>query len=83
MQLTEPRDKAPVLQPDDIKKLQKIIGALLYYVRAVDGTLMATLNELVSAQSKGTQATMQATKNLMDYCHTHSDTKVRYCASQM
>ena len=58
LQLTEPRDKAPVLQPDDIKKLQKIIGPLLYYARAVDGTLMATLNELASIQSNGTQATM-------------------------
>ena len=44
---------------------------------------MATLNELAPAQSQGTQATMQATKNLMDYCHTHSDANIRYCASQM
>ena len=81
--LTEPRDKTPLLQPDDITKLQKIIGAVLYYARAVDGTLMTTLNELASTQSKGTQATMQANKNLMDYCHTHSDVTVRYFASQM
>ena len=42
--LTEPREKIPLLQPDDITKIQKVIGALLYYARAVDGTLMATLN---------------------------------------
>ena len=83
MQLTEPTDKTPLLQPDNITKLQKIIGAVLYYARAVDVTLTATLNELASAKSKGTQATMQATKNLMDYCHTHSDATIRYCASQM
>ena len=83
MQLKEPRDKTTLLQPENITKLQQIIGALLYYARAVDGTLMATLNELSSAQSKGTQATMQATKELMDYCHTHSDAKVRYCTSHM
>ena len=83
VQLTEPRDKTPFLQPDYITKIQQIIGAVLYYARAVGGTLMATLNELASAQSKGTQATMQATKKLMDYCHTHSDAKIRYCASQM
>ena len=82
-QLTEPRDKTPLLQPDNITKLHQIIGALLYYSRAVDGTLMATLSELASAQSQGTQETMQATKNLMDYFHTHSDAKIRYCASQM
>ena len=83
MHLTEPREKIPLLQPGDITKIQKIIGALLYYARAVDGTLMATLNELASAQSKGTQAAMQATKKLMDYFHTHSDAKIRYCTSQM
>ena len=75
--------KTALMQPDDITKLQKIIGAVLYYARAVDGTLMATINELASAQSKGTQATMQANKNLMDYCHSHSDATIRYCASQM
>ena len=81
--MTEPRDKILLPKPDDITKLQQIIGALLYYTRAVDGTLMATLNDLASVQSKGTQATMQATKKLMDYCHTRSDAKVRYCASQI
>ena len=49
----------------------------------MDGTLITTLNELASAQTKGTQSTMQDTKNLMDYCHTQSDATIRYCASQM
>ena len=44
---------------------------------------MAILNELAPKQSQGNQVTMQATKKLMDYCHTHSDAKIRYCASQM
>ena len=44
---------------------------------------MATLDEWVSAQSLGTQATMQATKSLMNYFHTHSDAKIIYCAIQI
>ena len=44
---------------------------------------MDTLNKIASTQSQGTQANMQATKRLMDYCHTPSDAKIRYCASQM
>ena len=83
VQLKDPRDKTLLLQPDNMKKIQQIIGALLYHARDVDVTLIATLNELASAQSKVTQVTMQATKNLMDYCHTHSDVKVRYCTSKM
>ena len=81
--MTYPRDKTPLLQPEDITKLQKIIGAILYYARAVDGTLMTTLNELSPAQYKGTQATMQDTKKMMDNCHTHSEATIRYRASQM
>ena len=83
MQLTDPRDKTPLLQPDEITKLQQIIGALLYYSRAVDGTLMATLNELASAQYKFTRATTKSAKKLMDYCRTHSDASVINFASQM
>ena len=64
MQLTEPGDDTPLLQPDNITKLQQIIGAVLYYARDVDGNIMTTLNELAFAKSKGNQATMQATKNL-------------------
>ena len=83
VQFTEPEDKRPLLQPKDITKLQKIIGALLYYARAVDGTLMTTLNELASAQTNGTQATMRATGKLIYYCHTHSDATMKYCSIQM
>ena len=43
---------------------------------------MATLNELASAQSQGTQVTASQQK-MMDYCHTHSDAKSRYCAIQV
>ena len=72
-----------MLQPNDIIKLQQIIGAMLYYARVVYCTLMTTLNKLVSAQTNGTQATMRATENLMDYCHTHSDAMIQYCSSQI
>ena len=44
VQLTETGEKIPLLQPDDITKLQQIIGAVLYYARVVDSTIMATLN---------------------------------------
>ena len=82
VQLTDQVDKTPLLQPDDITKLQHIRGDFLYYTTDVDGTLMTTLNELSSAQSRGTQSKMQATKKLMEYCHTHSDAMIRYCTSQ-
>ena len=66
VQLTEPEDKTLFLQPKDIKKLQQITGAMLYYERAVYFTFMTNLNELAYAQTNGTQATMRATEKLMD-----------------
>ena len=83
VQLIDLEDKTPLLQLENITKLQQITGAVLYYARAVDGTLMTNLNELASAQSKGTQETMQATKKLMDYWHTHISATIIYCTSQM
>ena len=83
VQLTDPRDKTPLLQPDDITKLQQIIGDLLYYARALDDTLMATLNEMASVEYQGTQETMQATKKPMEYFHTHSESKIISCGIQM
>ena len=56
---------------------------MLNNARAVDGTIMNTLNELELAQDNGTQATMRDTEKLMDYCHTYSDAPIRYCANQM
>ena len=81
-QLTETEDKTPLLQPMDITKLQKILRLMLYYARAVIFALMNTLNKLASTKANVTQATMRATKNLMNYCHTHSDSTIRYCASK-
>ena len=66
VQFTEPEDKTLFLQPKDIKKLQQITGAMLYYERAVYFTFMTNLNELAYAQTNGTQATMRATEKLMD-----------------
>ena len=83
VQFTEPEDKKPLIQPKDITKTQQIIGAMLYYARAVYGTLMTTFNGLASAQITGTQATMRDTEKLMNDCHTHSDVTIRYCSSQM
>ena len=83
VQFTEPKDKTPLLQPKDIAKLQQITGAVLYYARAVYGTLITTLNKISYAQTNVTQATMRATENLMDYYHTNSDATIRYYSSQI
>jgi hypothetical protein len=83
IQYSEAEDTTKPLHPKETKQLQEIIGTLLYYGRAVDSTMLVSLGTLASAQTKGTQATKKAAAQLLDYCFTHPDAKVRYHASGM
>jgi hypothetical protein len=67
VQLAKEKDTSPKLSPDKIKHIQQIVGTLLYYLRAVDPTLAAALSTIVAQQSNGTQAVMDACKQLLDY----------------
>jgi len=49
----------------------------------VDPTLLTTLGTLATQQSQGTQATMEALTQLLNYCATHPDACIRYHASDM
>ena len=44
---------------------------------------MVTLNELESAQIPGVNMAKKTARKLMDYCATHENAKIRYCAYQM
>jgi hypothetical protein len=46
-------DKA-LLPAADIKRVQQVVGTLLYYARAVDSTMLVALNAISAAQSKAT-----------------------------
>ncbi len=79
------------LQPDDTppishttrKYLQQVIGTLLYYARAVDNTMLVAISTLSSVQATGTEATMTAVVQLLNYCATHPNAVIRYNASDM
>ena len=76
-------DKSPPLTPDQIKRVQKIVGTLLYYGRAVDSTLLTALSTIAARQSNGTQAVANACHQLLDYVATHPDAGIRYHACDM
>jgi hypothetical protein len=76
-------DTTAPLPADQITRLQQIIGALLYYARMIDCTMLVALGTLASAQSKGTKATMDAAIHLLNYCSTHPDAVIRYHKSNM
>jgi hypothetical protein len=69
----EPDDKA-LLPAADIKRVQQVVGTLLYYARAVDSTMLVALNAISASQSKATKNTAAAIVHLLDYaarlcCH--------------
>jgi hypothetical protein len=77
---------APTSSPLDdasVKKLQQVLGVLLFYARMVDSTLLVDLNTLSSEQSQATTSTMKALTHLLNYCATHPEATIRFKASDM
>jgi hypothetical protein len=82
-QYVEHETTRPALSAEYINKLQQLTGTLLYYARAVDPTLIMPINVLASEQSRATADTADKIIKLLNYCNTHSETKIRYHASGM
>jgi hypothetical protein len=82
-QYVENETTSPALSNKDVNKLQQLTGTLLYYARAVDPTLIMSINVLASEQSRATEDTSDKVIKLLNYCHTHPETNIRYHASDM
>ena len=82
-QMSEDPDTTPPLDKLGIKRLQQVVGTLLFYARAVDPTMLVALGTLAAQQTKGTEATMTACCQLLDYAATHPDAAIRYRKSGM
>ena len=82
-QYAETEDTTAPLDAAGTKRVQEVLGTLLFYARAVDSTMLVAIGDIATQQAKGTKATMQAIVQLMNYCTTHPDAIVRYHASEM
>jgi hypothetical protein len=78
-----PIDNSELLDLKGIRKVQQVVGALLFYARAVDNTLLPALSTIASEQTQATELTLQRCHQLLDYCATNPDAKVRFRASDM
>jgi hypothetical protein len=54
-----------------------------YYARAVDPTVLMSLNEILTEQTKATGKPQAATNQLLYYLAMHPDATIRYHASDM
>ena len=78
-----PKDTSPPLSKEDIKHVQRVIGSILYYARAVNLRVLMALSTIASEQAKGTESTMEKTKQLLDYLATNPDATIRFHASNI
>jgi hypothetical protein len=78
-----PHDSTPTLDTNDIKRVQKFVGSILYYARAVDMTVLIALSSIAVEQTKATEKTMARCTQLLDYLSVHAEAKVRFPASDM
>lgn len=76
-------ENSPLLTAKDIKRLQSIIGSLLYYARAVDPTILHAVNHAASLQSHPTAAVFDRAKRILQYLKMHPNHRLTYQACDM
>ena len=82
-QYAKNEDTSALLDKKGIKFVQSVTGSLLYYARAIDGTMLPALNEIASQQAKPTVQTKFKCLRLLDYAATYQNAFVRFYASDM
>jgi hypothetical protein len=75
------QDNTPALDLQHVKRVQEVLGTLLYYGRAVDCTMLAAIGSIATQQASATKMTLQAITQLLDYAATHPDAVIRFKAS--
>ena len=76
-------DSTEPLPPEGIKRIQQVVGTLLYYARVIDNTLLVALNAIAAKQSNRTQQTADDVTKLLNYCTSNPDAVIKYRASDM
>eukprot|EP00957_Ditylum_brightwellii_P172940 13166395-Ditylum_brightwellii.AAC.1 len=83
VQYTPPTDTSDMLGKKDMRKIQAIVGTFLYYGRAIDGTILPTINEISTNQVKPTINTAKQSTMLMDYLVTYPNAVLCFFAGNM
>ena len=76
-------DTLPKLNNMGIKRVQGIVGAILYYARAVHSRLLVGLSKIGAQQASATEQTAAAIDQLLDHVATYPNNGITYRASGM
>ena len=76
-------DTSPPLDIQGTKRVQGIVGSLLYYARSVDNKLLVGHRAIRSQQASVTQHKNEAIDQILDYCATYPSDGILYRSSNM
>ena len=79
----QPTDNIPHLNEKVIKRIQGIVGDLLYVGRAVNNKLLVALSTIGAQQAAATEETKAAIEKLLDYVATSPDDDILFRKSDM
>ena len=83
IQYAKEEDTTPVLNTNDTKRVQQVVGTFLYYARAIDNTMLPALNDIAAQQSAPTETTATQITQILDYAASHPDAVIKFQASDM
>jgi hypothetical protein len=82
-QYVKPENPSPLLSKAEKTYIQAVTGTLLYYARAVDSTILTTLNAIATQQAAPTQDTLEEIQQVLDYCASQEEAILTYHKSSM
>ena len=82
-QLAAEEDTSPKLTNAGIKRVQTIVGALLYYARLVNNKLLVGISAIGTQQAAVTEQTVASIDQLLDHVATYPNYGITYWASDM
>ncbi len=82
-QYVKPENPSPLLSKAEKTYIQAVTSTLFYYVRAVDSTILTTLNAIATQQAAPTQDTLEEIQQVLDYCASQEEAILMYHKSSM
>ena len=79
----QPTDTSPPLNEKGIKRIQGIVGALLYVGRAFNNTLLVALSAIGAQQAAATENTAAEIEQLLDYVATYPNDGILFRKNDM
>ena len=83
LQMAPYPDGSDILDKRATKRIQSIVGTMLYYARSVDPTMLRAISEILRVQSRPTQDTAEKARMLLEYAAKYPNIILSHKASDM